>query len=48
VVHVDAVKSVRAAFTMTELGEMAARAGLAGATIARRWPARMLLSWQRL
>lgn len=47
VVHVDAVKSVRAAFTADELAEMAAKANLAGAGVARRWPARMLLSWRR-
>ncbi|MBW8884147.1 MAG: methyltransferase domain-containing protein [Planctomycetia bacterium] len=47
VVHVDAVRSVRAAFTADELRQMADEAGLAGATIARRWPARMLLEWGR-
>ncbi|HMC11182.1 MAG TPA: methyltransferase domain-containing protein, partial [Pirellulaceae bacterium] len=47
VVHVDAIRSVRAAFTMTELQQMAAKVGLAEATIAPRWPARMLLTWQR-
>jgi 2-polyprenyl-3-methyl-5-hydroxy-6-metoxy-1,4-benzoquinol methylase len=47
VVHIDAVRSVRAAFTMAELQQMAAHAGLADATIARCWPARMLLTWDR-
>ncbi len=47
VVHRDAVRSVRAAFTPHELHQMAAEAGLPGASIARRWPARMLLIWRR-
>lgn len=47
VVHVDAVRSVRAAFTMAELRQMAAQAGLSAATVARCWPARMLLTWDR-
>ncbi len=47
VVRVDAVRSVRAAFTLAEVRELAAAAGLHGAQIARRWPARFLLSWQR-
>jgi 2-polyprenyl-3-methyl-5-hydroxy-6-metoxy-1,4-benzoquinol methylase len=47
VVHVDAVKSVRAAFTQYELAQMALAAGLHGAKVHRRWPARMLLTWGR-
>src|SRR5205814_2373026 len=47
VVHRDAVRSVRAAFTPDELQQMAAQAGLDGALITRRWPARMLLQWKR-
>jgi 2-polyprenyl-3-methyl-5-hydroxy-6-metoxy-1,4-benzoquinol methylase len=47
VVHVDALRSVRAAFTIAELRNMADKAGLTDATVARRWPARMLLTWQR-
>jgi 2-polyprenyl-3-methyl-5-hydroxy-6-metoxy-1,4-benzoquinol methylase len=47
VVHRDAVRSVRAAFTPHELAAIANQAGLAGAFIARRWPARMLLTWRR-
>ncbi len=47
VVHVDAVRSVRAAFTTTELQQMATQAGLAAAPVARCWPARMLLTWDR-
>ena len=45
VVHVDAVRSVRAAFTIPELRQMAADAGLPEATVAPHWPARMLLTW---
>lgn len=47
VVRVDAVRSVRAAFTMAEARDLAARAGLEGATIARRWPCRYLMTWRR-
>jgi hypothetical protein len=46
VVHNDAGQSVRAAFTMRELAAVAGSAGLTGATIEPRWPARMLLHWQ--
>src|SRR5262245_33844863 len=46
VVHVDAVRSVRAAFTMNELAQMAERARLKRFLIQRKWPARMLLAWQ--
>jgi len=46
VVHRDAVRSVRAAFTPSELREMANQAGLGDVAIARRWPARMLLIWR--
>jgi 2-polyprenyl-3-methyl-5-hydroxy-6-metoxy-1,4-benzoquinol methylase len=45
IVHEDAVRSVRAAFTAKELLEMAEAAGLDGAAISNQWPARMLLSW---
>jgi SAM-dependent methyltransferase len=47
VVHVDAVRSVRAAFTVDELAALAAEAGLAGAEICRHWPQRQLLVWRR-
>ncbi len=47
VVHVDALRSVRAAFTPGELAQMANEAGLNSATVNRQWPARMLLQWQR-
>jgi 2-polyprenyl-3-methyl-5-hydroxy-6-metoxy-1,4-benzoquinol methylase len=47
VVHVDGPRSVRGAFTPDEALKMAKRAGLSGATIARRWPARYLLAWEK-
>jgi 2-polyprenyl-3-methyl-5-hydroxy-6-metoxy-1,4-benzoquinol methylase len=47
VVHDDAVRSVRAAFTRSELADIAKQAGLGQFQIARKWPARMLLTWQR-
>jgi 2-polyprenyl-3-methyl-5-hydroxy-6-metoxy-1,4-benzoquinol methylase len=47
VVHTDAVLSVRAAFTLAEMRELAVRAGLHGATIAPRWPRRLLLCWRK-
>lgn len=47
IVHYDGPVSVAGAFTPSELSEMAARAGLVGATVTRRWPARMLLVWHK-
>ena len=47
VVRVDAVRSVRAAFTLAEVRKLAAAAGLKEFQLARRWPCRYLLSWQR-
>jgi 2-polyprenyl-3-methyl-5-hydroxy-6-metoxy-1,4-benzoquinol methylase len=47
VVHADGPQSVRAAFTVAEATELAARAGLHGAQIRRRWPCRFLLSWRK-
>jgi hypothetical protein len=46
VVHVDAVRSVEAAFTIGELESLAADTGMEGATVVRRFPARMLLAWR--
>ena len=45
VVHVDAIKSVRAAYTPGELRQLSQDAGLGGAAVMRRWPRRMLLRW---
>lgn len=47
VVHVDAVRSARAAFDLAELHAMADDAGLAGAQVRPAWPARMMLRWLR-
>ena len=47
VVRVDGLRSIRAAFTMDELRQLARSAGLEGATVSRRWPCRMLLEWNR-
>lgn len=47
VVHVDGPRSVEAAFTPAEALALAERAGLHGATLARRWPCRFLLTWRR-
>ena len=46
VVHIDGPRSVRAAFTAEELRDLAEQAGLIGATIHRRWPFRLLLTWR--
>ncbi len=45
VVHFDAPASVRAAFTRTELVDVAARAGMNVARITRVFPERMILDW---
>jgi 2-polyprenyl-3-methyl-5-hydroxy-6-metoxy-1,4-benzoquinol methylase len=47
VVHVDAIRSVRAAFTTEEIRRVAERAGLRDVIIRRRWPRRFLLTWRR-
>ena len=47
VVRIDAVRSVRAAFTIAEVRQLAHSAGLPEATISRRWPCRFLLSWTK-
>ncbi len=47
VVHTDGPRSVESAFTPDEALALADRAGLRGATVARRWPCRYLLSWRR-
>jgi SAM-dependent methyltransferase len=43
----DGPLSVRAAFTIDEVQELAEKAGLKGAVIERRWPCRFLLTWSR-
>ncbi|MDX2132680.1 MAG: methyltransferase domain-containing protein [Planctomycetota bacterium] len=47
VVHIDAVRSVRGAFTSRELGAMADEAGMRGHRIRHVWPQRMQLEWNR-
>lgn len=47
VVHVDALRSARAAWTCGELRSMAARAGMDGAEVRAAFPARMVLRWRR-
>ncbi len=47
VVHVDAPLSVKAAFTIAEVRDLARRAGLEPVKIERRWPFRFLLTWRK-
>lgn len=47
VVHVDSVRSVRAAFTRNELRRLAEAAGLEGAEVRGCIPSRTLLTWTR-
>jgi SAM-dependent methyltransferase len=47
VVRYDGPVSVAGAFTLSEVRELAESAGLEGASLARRWPRRFLLSWSR-
>jgi len=46
IVHHDAPASVRAAWTIHELADFAARAEMKNARIERSWPWRMLLIWE--
>ena len=46
--HVDAPQSVRAAFTLEEVAQLAEAAGLEGYRLERHWPYRYLLEWSRL
>jgi 2-polyprenyl-3-methyl-5-hydroxy-6-metoxy-1,4-benzoquinol methylase len=47
IVHTDGPRSVAAAFSLQEVRLLVREAGLETATIARRWPFRFLLSWER-
>ncbi len=47
IVHTDGPLSVRAAFTVAEVQQLAHRAGLGNAAITRHWPFRFLLEWSR-
>jgi SAM-dependent methyltransferase len=46
VVHTDGPLSVRAAFTLPEVRDLARRARLDNITLARRWPCRFVLCWK--
>ena len=47
IVRHDGPVSVRAAFTMGEVRDLASQAGLEGVNLTRHWPGRFLLSWSR-
>jgi SAM-dependent methyltransferase len=47
IVHHDGPSSVRAAFTLGEVHELARRGGLEGASLTCHWPRRFLLRWSR-
>jgi len=47
IVHVDGPLSVEGAFSVEEASNLAKQAGLAGATVSKRWPFRFLLTWKR-
>ena len=48
VVHFDGPRSVENAFTAAEIAALASRAGLAGCTITRCWPQRLVLVWRKV
>jgi 2-polyprenyl-3-methyl-5-hydroxy-6-metoxy-1,4-benzoquinol methylase len=47
IVRVDAIRSVKAAFTIPEMQVLAEAAGLQKAQFIRRWPCRFLLTWEK-
>lgn len=47
VVHYDGPVSVLGAYTVEEARRIAVKSGLDGATIARHWPFRFLMEWER-
>ena len=47
VARVDGPRSVRAAFTLSEVRTMATEAGYVGAVVQRGWPERFILRWRR-
>jgi len=47
IVHYDGPISVKNAFTIPEVQQLAERAGLINAVIRRRWPWRFLLAWSK-
>ena len=47
IVHVDGPMSVRGAYSVGEVLDLAETCGLHGATMTTRWPQRFLLEWNR-
>ena len=47
VVHVDGLRSARAAFSFAEARDLTIQSGLGGAQLTRSWPQRFLLQWHR-
>ena len=47
IVRFDGPVSVEGAFTIQEMHQLAAHAGLNGARVMRRWPQRFLMQWTR-
>jgi 2-polyprenyl-3-methyl-5-hydroxy-6-metoxy-1,4-benzoquinol methylase len=47
IVHVDGPLSVRAAFTIDEMRNLAESAGLSGVQFRKHWPERFLMTWRR-
>ena len=48
VVHFDGPQSVRAAFTMQELKDLADQAGLDNCRLSKHWPERCSVIWERI
>ena len=46
VVHIDGPLSVRAAFTLDEIGELLSQAAWSGARVVQRWPERFVIQYQ--
>jgi 2-polyprenyl-3-methyl-5-hydroxy-6-metoxy-1,4-benzoquinol methylase len=47
IVHVDAIRSVSAAFVEREIVLLTAEAGLNGCVLSQHWPQRWLMSWRK-
>ncbi len=47
VVHADGPASIAAAFTLAEAGDLCRQAGIENAMIRRRWPSRLMITWNR-
>ena len=46
IVHFDGPVSVKAAFSLAEISDLASQAGLSGVQIQKHWPERFILTWQ--